>query len=226
MPDLINSSPALFTRFWVLCLLESATRVGLAPAGRPQIFALAYLANAVADAFHADAVQRAVLRNAEGPILAEVALELDRLTGLGLCNITRVAETRKSSVLRSQYYISNVAKTYLDEACARSSYFESVRNFHRQVADGFSDLGVPSIVDGSKAEASYSDLSVGVGEVIDLGEFETVFPTLKAIAAVQKSLPEFRDRTAYGAIQVYGRYLSHMTSPHVAETENLEDSHS
>ncbi len=226
MSDLINSSSALFTRFWVLCLLESATRVGLAPAGRPQIFALAYLANAVADAFYADAVQRAVLRNAEGPILADVALELDRLTGLGLCNITRVAETKKSSALRSQYYASNAAKAYLDEACTHSIYFASVRDFHRQVADGFSDLGIPSIVDGSKAEASYSDLSVGVGEVINLGEFEAVFPTLRAIAAVQKSMPEFRDRTAYGAIQIYGRFLSHMTSAQGADAEHVEGTHS
>lgn len=226
MPNFNDPSPMLFTRFWVLCLLEGATRAGLAPAGRPQIFALAYLANAVADVFHADAVQRAVLRSAAGPILSDVALELDRLTGLGLCNIARVSGTKKAAALKSQYYASAGATSFLDEACARSSYLTSVREFHRLVANGFSDLGIPSIVDGSKAEASYSDLSVGLGEVVDLGEFEAAFPTLKAIAAVQRAMPEFRDRTAYSAIQIYGRYLSQTTSTSQQGAVHLEGSHS
>lgn len=214
-------STSMFTRFWVLCLMDGATKVGLAPAGRPQIFALAYFANAVASAFHADAIQRAVLRNESGPILADVAIELDRLAGLGLCDVTRVVGIRKSAVLKSQYYASLSGMTHLDNMCRQSAYFQSVREFHRLVAEGFSDLGVPSIVEGSIAEASYSDISVGEGELVNLGEFEGAFPTLKAIATVRAALPPFRDKSAYSVIQVYGRYLSSLSPASAAVSKQV-----
>jgi hypothetical protein len=202
----LDSQPPLFTRFWVLCLLEGATRAGLAPAGRPQLFALAYLANAVADSFQADAIQRAVLRDSSGPALADVAIEVDRLAGLGLCNVTRVVSTEKTAALKSQF-ISEEGEAELDRACDASIYLGSVREFHRLVAAGFSDLGIPLLVDASKAEASYSDLSVGEDEIVDLGEFANLYPTLEAIRVVQGAMPSFRDGSPFGTIQVYGRFL-------------------
>lgn len=213
----------LFVRYWVLCLLEAATRTGLAPAGRPQLFALAYFANALADTFQVEAVQRAVLRKISGPRLSDVAIELDRLTGLGLCRVTRVVGIEKKAALKPQYFASDIASVYLERACSQSEHLRSFREFHQMVAIGFSDLGVPNIVDGSIEEASYSDLAIGEDEIIDLGGIADSYPTLEAIRAVQDALPAYRDRTAFGAIQVYGRYLNTLAKLKHSERVLAED---
>lgn len=214
-----NSPSALFTRFWVLCLIDGATKAGLAPAGRPQLFALAYLANAVADAFQAEAIQRAVLRKDSGPALADVAVELDRLVGLGLCRATRVVGTSAAAVLQAQYFVPTGAARAIEDACKKSEYLQSVHTFHKLVAAGFSDLGVPFLVNATIVEASYSDLAVGKGEIVDLGEFAKSYPTLVALETVENALPKFRDRSSFGVIQTYCRFLAKISPKQAAHFE-------
>lgn len=201
----------LYVRFWTMSLLCAATRVGLAPATRDQLFALAYLANAVADSLNGDAVQRSFLKKEDGPQLGRLAGELDRLVGLGLARVTRVILKKAAHsrvVIEPQYFIPDAAQSVLEEAVKTSTSLQATLSFHHSVATSFVALGASSIVNRSTIDASYTETTVGESDIVDLGATRTHYPTEKAIELVRRHLPRYQHPSAFAAVQVYGRFLA------------------
>ncbi len=206
--DTANAGP-LFDRMWTLCLLEQATIVGIAPATRDVLFALAYFANCAADAFDAPASQSVLIKQEGGPQYPRVVENLDRLVGTGLAKVSNVVSTMGLRKMSVQYFAASRATDLLNEICSDSVAFSLMRNFHRFSAISFGELGIGNLIAGARAEASYSDAAVGFGDLINLGEFGSAFPTQVAIAAIVDVFKQSKSRSTYAAIQAYGKFLSH-----------------
>lgn len=198
---------SLFSRFWTLCLLGGLSENGLAPNTRKEIFSFAYLACAVASKFHVESVQHAVLKNEEGPHLLVVSRALDKLIAAGLVNVHALRATSNAKMVEGQYLISDRGLTVMARSMQASNYLRPIAEFLRDVTYAFGNLSPEEITYATKLDASFADLAVPSGEVVDLGEWEPGNKTTQILDVLRAHTQRIYSGDPLAACQIYARYL-------------------
>ena len=208
---------SLFARFWTLCLLDGLSRNGLGPNMRNEIFSFAYLACAVASEFKISSIQHAVLKNEAGPKLLIVSRALDRLIAGGFVDVCDMPKSvvHIGSHIEGHYLISNRGQEILKKSTVSSEYLRPIFQFLQDATYAFGSLSPEEISFATRFDASFCDMAVADGDVVDLGEWEPGNRTTDIINFLRNYSRQIYSNDPMVACEMYAQFLEgkvHATS--------------
>jgi hypothetical protein len=201
--------PALYSRAWLLTLLDCAEGFGLTPIPGGLVHAMGLLAYGLAEVYEVTSPDRAVLKSDRLPYFPSLQWDLDRLLVQGLLESWNV--DRESGEFHT-VYACTVKGRGLVSGLSDSPLLRRARPFLKEVVAalaGSGELDAESIAAGDSTFAA----PARVGSVLDFGEWDDprlhnyAFRTTEAFEkANTRGLPfGQRDR-----LHLYARYLVHV----------------
>lgn len=192
--------------------MDGLSRNGLGPNSRNEIFSFAYFTCAVASEFQNTSIQSAVLKNQSGPKILVVSRSLDRLIASGLIDLYDVPAPASGMPVEGQYLISDRGRAVVEKSIKTSEYLSPIAQFLYDVTYAFGNLSPEEINLATKFDASFSDIEVANGEVVDLGEWQPGNKTTDMLGFLRDYSRRVFSGDPLVACQMYARYLDNKVS--------------
>jgi hypothetical protein len=207
----------------VILLLDAAERAGIAPLNVARLHALTYLADVLSPVWNLPAFDGKVLKTEGGPHYPDIQREVDRLTALGLVEVSnlRYVDIPGGGARVDGDYTLRLASEQLSPilsalgAGAHSNPFDprdrEVHSFLVDLAGALGRLPQEEIEVAATVDATYSDLRIGTPNVVDFASW--VADPLKANLSVRATqrfrdfLPENSALSPGEKIYLYASYL-------------------
>lgn len=183
----------------LLTLLRSAAEVGMEPLALDAVHALAYLADALSPVWHLPPLDGQLLKRELRPFFPELQRDLDELIGLGVVEVVRFEHiaAEDGSGWRLDAEVRLVPEHARPVLAAIDGLPEQASKaaFVREVVYAASGLGLDGVNGIARLDASYSDPTVDVGGVIDVGPGSTNLSaraalTFRTLAGADRRLTE------------------------------------
>ncbi len=211
MTDLASDTLATLRRqARILVLLESAAKAGLEPLKVIPLHAFAFLANVLAPVWDMPVLNGKILKRKGGPFYPALQHDLDRMVGLGMVRISGVSHTRDTEGkwrLDGQYYLNR-------PMCSRAldcllSFPDEARfaSFTVELAYALSALSDTELETALVEDATYSDPSVSVNNVLDFEEWITRNPSANAANYFAQIMPHGTSASPGEKLHLYVRHL-------------------
>ena len=194
----------------LVMLLDAASEAGLVPMALVRVHTIAYLINVLAPVWDLPILEGRVLKRRGGPYYPALQNDLDRLVGLGLADVGKLAYVEEDFGrwrLEGQYSLNyELARPILDHVRSMDEERERLGFIHELVL-ALSSLSDADIDRAIQEDATYSDPNVTAGNVIDFAEWSTRNPTLAAARYFEAVVPA-GSRIAPGEkLHLYARHL-------------------
>ena len=201
---------ALRRRIRLVMLLGSAESAGLTPLPILRLHALAYLSNVLAPVWDMPVLEGKVLKRRGGPFYPALQHDLDRLVGMGVVVISELGhkldEDQRWGLEGSYILNPNLA----DRVQRRIHEFESEKRlatFFQELAFALSSLSDEELDRAMTEDATYSDLMIGVGNVVDFAEWQQKNYSANAARYFQNILPAGTRATPGEKLHFYVRHI-------------------
>jgi hypothetical protein len=194
----------------ILMLLDAADRAGLAPLQVLRFHALAYLANVLAPVWEMPVLEGKVLKRNGGPFYPSLQQDVDRLVGMGLVLVTGLGHVQGP---QGQWRLEGAFSLNRVLAQRPLAYLEDldderrVRMFVQELTYAFSALSDDDLDIAGENDAAYSDPLVGVGNVVDFGEWRHKNNSADAARYFDGLIPGGGPATRGEKLHLYARHL-------------------
>lgn len=152
-------------------LFDAMDWAGIRPVAAAQVNALWYLTNALAPAWHLAPFDAAVLKTERQPYFPMLQRDVDALVGMGMLQVTDLEMDAQRSRMQGRFALN---RTFADPVLAimRTVPEEAdLLEFLAEVVQALNRLTDAEQRTGLVEDATYADPHVGVGNVVDLGEW-------------------------------------------------------
>jgi hypothetical protein len=171
----------------VVALLAGARRAGTTPVGISQLHVLAYFADALSPVWDLRIVDPQLLKRAGGPFSPALQADVDGLVGLGVIEATGIEHVQDPDFgwrLQAAYRLNwKFASRILDKARSFEGWNREVR-FVEEVVLAFSTLDQNRLLAAVAEDASYGDIEVSAGRLLDIARHDE-HPNLTARVALK-----------------------------------------
>lgn len=178
---------ALRRRLRVVALLAGARRAATTPVDVSQLHALAYFADALSPVWDLGIVAPQLLKRVAGPFSPALQADVDGLVGQGVVvasGVQHVQDPDSGWRLQAAYRLNwDFASRILDQARSFARWDREVR-FVEEVVLAFSTLDQDRLLAALAADASYGDIEVSAGRLLDIARDEE-HPNLTARVALR-----------------------------------------
>lgn len=195
----------------VVVLLAAAERAGLAPLDVQALHSLAFISDVLAPVWGLRPTQGKLLKRRGTPFYPELQRDVDALVGLGVISITDVDHELDGEGqwrLRGRFQLkTEVAQPILgairafdDEALIQDSVVE--------LAQALAALPPSSLDETALEDATYADVLVGPGNVLDFAEWQDRNYSANAANRLGESAPTAVRLSAAERVNLYVRHLA------------------
>ena len=212
---------ALQRRVRLVLLLDASREAGIEPLPTMRLHLIGYLSNVLSPVWdmpsHTGSVLwsmpgeiGSVLKRRGGPFYPDLQQDLDRLVGMGVVN---VEDLRYEAVghgryrLQGEYRIHPAAATpilsYLLSLPSEAQAAKSVR----EMVLALSSLSDQQLDDATMQDATYADPTIGIGSVIDFGEWSS---TNYSAAAANEAGELVKAHASVGSGEKIHLYIRHL----------------
>ena len=174
---------AIQRRVRIVLLLDASREAGIEPLPTSRLHLIAYLANVLSPVWDMDsfvgAVRRvngSILKQRSGPFYPDLQGDLDRLVGMGVAEVESLAyreiddgRFRLDGRYRLNRKIAEPILAYVGSLADEGS----MAKYIRELVLALSSLSDEEIDEAATEDATYSDSTVGMDNVIDFGEWLT-----------------------------------------------------
>src|SRR6185312_7535782 len=176
----------------ILILLDAASKAGLTPMPIIPFHAFAYLSNVLAQVWDMPALDGKILKRKGGPFYPELQHDLDRLVGMGMVLIKQVSHVRESNGkwrLEGRYRLNaEMSNTPLNFLLGLPDE-RRFASFVEELAYALSALSDQDLERALVEDATYSDPSVSVNNVLDFEEWTQRNPSANAANYFDRLMP-------------------------------------
>lgn len=197
-------------RVRLVIILDAAERAGLAPLPIMRLHTIAYLANVLAPVWDMPAIDGKILKRQGGPFYPALQQDLDRLVGQGVVavsNLTHVDTGKGRWRLEGTYkLVGEMAQpilVFLEELADE----RRAAQFVRELVLALSALSDQEIDAVGREDATYADPRVGLGNVVDFGEWSKQNSSANAAERFASILPTQSHVSASEKVHLYVRHL-------------------
>jgi hypothetical protein len=193
-----------------LQLLSAAEEAGLAPLPVMRFHTLAYLANVLSTVWNIPVVDGKILKRKSTPFYPNLQKDLDRLVGIGMVEVSEVSHVQDKDdnwslegSFRLNHKMSSSFLRHINEYRD-----EKVRyDFLVEIAYALTSLSDNDIDIATTQDASYSDPVIGIGNVLDFGEWNTKNYSANAAYKLKEIMAEQGPATPGEAIHMYINHI-------------------
>lgn len=192
----------LFSRGWLLLLLEAAERNAIYPITMSQLHRLVYLGNVLAPVYNVSMPNSYTLKHMRGPYFDNVQWDIGRLVASGLVDVSNV-ETffdENGFWLKADYRVSITGMETVRSLLELSS-IRKISTFLREVMRAISDIEEDQVNNTADSDIHYVSSVEGKG--IDISMPDKNFSHEAAI----KLFPNNRVITSTESVHRYVSYL-------------------
>ena len=162
-------------------LVMAVHRTGLAPITKQRLHRLVFLSNCLAPLFEAIPASAQIVKFKRGPFYPVIQWELDRLTAMGVVNVTNVHNFRDKDGWwqDADYSIGEVAARVIDY-CNKIEYGRRLSRYLTEVTTAFASLRT-EVLDGvALRDENYARSGATTDTFIDFSKDEQNFSVLTA----------------------------------------------
>lgn len=195
----------------VLAILSGAERAGLVPLPAAQLHTIAYFADALAPVWGLRILDAQLLKRSSGPLSPSLQEDLDALVGRGVVEPCEVRHTRDADGtwrLDASYRLNwSMARRILETA--RSFEGEAAQiELTEEVVLAVSALDTDSLPAASRSDASYGDVLIDDGDVVNIEtQRGTANPTAQIALRFGALMESDVDLTPAEMVHLYVRQL-------------------
>ncbi|MHC0466302.1 hypothetical protein [Kosakonia cowanii] len=186
-----------------IMLLYSSEIAGIYPLPQNIFHSLAFYSNTLSRVFNIKALDGKILKLKSGPYYPDLQKQLDYLICAGVVKIfVDSNDNKKASYSIDQELSKSIISQYniIDE----TDEFDFIQN----VVFAFSELDNIEISLSNKFDATYADVRVGYGHIIDFDEWSSYNPTYNVTDFFENNNSSFH-LTKTVKIKLYTRQLQH-----------------
>lgn len=186
-----------------IMLLYSSEIAGIYPLPQNIFHSLAFYSNTLSRVFNIKALDGKILKLKSGPYYPDLQKQLDYLICAGVVKIFIDSnDNKKASYSIDQELSKSIISQYniIDE----TDEFDFIQN----VVFAFSELDNIEISLSNKFDATYADVRVGYGHIIDFDEWSSYNPTYNVTDFFENNNSNFH-LTKTVKIKLYTRQLQH-----------------
>lgn len=154
-------------------ILSACEEVGMVPIAGSTIHALAYLTDALAPVWRLPISNAQLLKRETRPFFPELQRELDHLVGLGVVlvdSLKYAPEGSRGWRLAATYHLNEESIQGTLNLAAELQSQAPIASFVREVVLAATGLGDDELNSIGVLDAAYSDVTTGIGEVLNLEE--------------------------------------------------------
>ena len=172
---------AMQRRVRIVLILNASREAGIEPLSARRLHLIAYLCNVLSPVWDLDSfvgaarrVDGAILKRGSGPFYPDMQSELDRLVGMGVALVERI---RYPEVDEGKLRLEGEYRLNAERAKPIVTYLQALREEGvaaksiRELVLALSSLTDEEIDRAAREDATYSDTTVGIDNVIDFGEW-------------------------------------------------------
>ena len=208
---------AIQRRVRLVLLLDASRQAGIEPLPTLRLHSIAYLANVLSpvwdmlgDGNISLKKNGSILKQKSGPFYPDLQTDLDRLVGMG---VARVSDLRYQNIDGVRFRLEGSYGLNSDLAAPVLKYLHSLPDeaatarYIRELVLALSALSDEEIDSAASQDATYSDPSIGLDNVIDFGEWAN---RNYSSAAAQRAGELVHARTVVGASEKVHLYIRHL----------------
>jgi hypothetical protein len=155
----------------IVGLFDALDKAGLRPVSARQLHTLWYLSNALAPVWRLQPFDAALLKTDREPYFPNIQSDLDRLVGMGMLVVTQLIPSTDQTRLQGLFALN---RNFADPVLATMREIEEESNilqFLGEVVQASNRLTQAEQKFALSKDATYGDVRVDAGNVIDLGEW-------------------------------------------------------
>lgn len=158
-------------RMRVIAILDGAEPAGLVPLSAVHLHTIAYFADALAPVWDLRIVDAQLLKRKGSPMSPLLQADVDHLVGRGIVEASEVHHEKDEDGdwrLSANYALNRVLAGPILEEIQRHPETDSELRFVRELVLAFSAIGPSGLGSVAKSDASYGDIMVDVGGMVDI----------------------------------------------------------
>jgi hypothetical protein len=202
--------PGLRRQVRLLVLLDAAEQAGLAPIKILRLHSFAYMSNVLAPVWDFVPLDGKILKRRGGPYYPALQRDLDALVGKGMVIISGLAHLRdeeKRWRLEGSYRLN---REFSDSPLFQLRRYEEERalmSFVLELAYALSALSDEDLDQAVGEDATYSDLLVSFGNIVDFDEWRKINYSANAARRFAGLIPIGSRATPGEMLHLYVRHL-------------------
>jgi hypothetical protein len=194
-------------RTWVLLAIDACDRAGLVPISKIRFHRMIFLSNCLAEIFQASPPVKRVLKYKRGPFYPDVQWQLDRLTAMGLINISDllIEKDDHGPWMEANYLI---ARSGIDvvEKIKTTPLGHSTSAYIDELVFAFARLSERNVDQVALNELNYVAPGIAVGALISFEDAKSNI-ALRKTEEFERLAPEILVTRFREQIQLYLRYI-------------------
>lgn len=197
----------LYTRSWVLLLVDASARNGITPISKLRLHRLAYLTNCLSPLYRIRANDERIVKFKRGPFYPVLQWHLDRLVGQGLLRVTHIQHFSDDQGfwMNADYAITKNGVSVIDQLSLLDEIV-ALAGYLLEVAKAYAARKDASLDEVILGDLTYDDSRRATGAVIDFS-----FPKNNLSAQAARSFGTlFRDPALISSedkVHLYMEYL-------------------
>lgn len=152
-------------------LFDALDWAGIRPVAPAQLNALWYLSNALAPAWRLAPFDAAVLKTERQPYFPLLQRDIDALVGMGMLRVSSFVVDEDSGHIEGSFALNRTFADPVLELMRTIPEEADLLSFLAEVVQALNRLTDDEQRTGLAEDATYADPRVGVGNVVDLGEW-------------------------------------------------------
>lgn len=194
-------------RVWVLLAMDSCDRAGLSPISKTRLHRMIFLSNCLAELYQAIPPAKRVLKYKRGPFYPDVQWQLDRLSAMGLIDITNfaIAQDEFGAWMSADYSITDTG-VETTRTIRGTPLGMATGRYIDELVFAFARLNTKSLDEIPLSELNYAAAGVANGALISFEDTESNL-ALRKTADFQRAAPEALTNRLREKLQLYLLYL-------------------
>ena len=194
-------------RTWVLLALDACDRAGLSPVSKVRFHRLIFLSNCLAEIFGTSPPAKRIVKYKRGPYYPDVQWQLDRLTAMGLIDISDLSVEADSHGpwMEGNYRIASGGIEVVRKV-KNSPLGESTATYIDELVFAFARLSTRNVDQVALKELNYAAPGIALGALIS---FETAKSNLalRKTDEFERQAPDVLATRCREQVQLYLRYV-------------------
>lgn len=207
----MEKTDVLFRRFWLLTVLGGLERAGMCPVEFRSFNSVLYLINTISSTYRVQPLISTVVKEASGPLYADLTWDIDRLVGMCLCSVHDLKFDSNRQGRFVKYGITEQGIDLINVAVAEIPILEKIKEAIFSISLAYGRNPASGLEDNLLLlDANYATNKYQLRDVIDFGVWEDFNATEYSIDYISQCVASrmMRQPPSHVAVNLYTEYLS------------------